>query len=515
MAGTGKSARAASGLRRTVATPAERPTWPREKPLWLSVAWSVGPPIAATLVCWAMEGRIHEANQIMVYLLAVAVVGSGSGPVEALLSVVLSVFAFDFFFVEPKFGLILHDLTYIPTYSIMMLVGLLISSLTARLRAQARRAASRERSTAVLYDLTRGLAEAADERAVGVSATDRIREELGVRTRILALDDSGLLADIGPASIEWPAGLPLADAKRTASDHAGETMLTLSTASEEVGALLVSADSSSADLEGSRLTILETFANSLAMAIQRARLEVKARDALVQVESERMRSSLLGSVSHDLRTPLTSIAGAASTLTGPRGSIEDVRVELASTIFSESERLNRHIRDMLDMTRLETGIQPHLEWQSIEELIGGALSRTESLLKGRQIDIRLDPAVPLIHVDEILVEKALVNLLENVGSHTPAGKGLAIEAGKVGEWVQIVVSDEGTGIDPKDLPRIFDRFYTSSRSSERGGYGMGLAICRTIMLLHRGTIEAGAGRAGGARFVLRFPAEAPPEVPVG
>jgi two-component system, OmpR family, sensor histidine kinase KdpD len=213
-----------------------------------------------------------------------------------------------------------------------------------------------------------------------------------------------------------------------------------------------------------------------------------------------MRNILLNSVSHDLRTPLTVIAGAASTLAEGKGDSE----ELARTICEESERMNRHVQNLLDMTRLEAAtINPKLDWNSVEELIGSALGRTEKLLEGREIKTFIPPAMQLVKVDGILVEKALVNLLENIASHTLPGTPVEIRVSRPQNKLKIEVNDRGPGLPAGDEHNIFDKFYQPAGQGD-SGFGLGLAICKAVAEAHGGRAWAENRSGGGARFFLEL-----------
>jgi len=219
---------------------------------------------------------------------------------------------------------------------------------------------------------------------------------------------------------------------------------------------------------------------------------------------------LLSSVSHDIRSPLTAIAGAASSLKEHRGDPE----LLADTIYNESQRLNRHVRNLLDMTRLESGtVKPNLDWNSVEELVGGALARTETILASHVVKTDLPPDLPLIRVDGPLLEQALVNLLENAGRHTPSGTTVVVGAKLEGSFLAIRVLDNGPGIPPQIADHVFDKF--ESFDPARQGFGLGLPIVRAILRIHGGEAKLEPSESG-ATFALLIPlTNEQPEVPVG
>jgi K+-sensing histidine kinase KdpD len=252
-----------------------------------------------------------------------------------------------------------------------------------------------------------------------------------------------------------------------------------------------------------------------ASAIERADLASEARRAQLQMEAEQMRSSLLSSVSHDLRTPLAVVTGAASSL------LEDTidaatRRELTETIFQEAQRLNRLVRDILDMTRLEAGaVRVNKEWQPLEEVVGAALNRLEDALVGRQVLTNLPADLPLVPLDAVLIEQLLLNLLENALKYTAADTPLEIRAHAQLGGVEILVADRGPGIPEAEQRLIFDKFYRMN-AAPGGGAGLGLAICKAIVAAHGGQISVDGRVGGGAEFHIYLPVEGeppPPEAP--
>jgi two-component system sensor histidine kinase KdpD len=261
-------------------------------------------------------------------------------------------------------------------------------------------------------------------------------------------------------------------------------------------------------------TLLDVFAGQLGSALERARLAEQAQQAQLQVEAERLHNSLLSSVSHDLRTPLSVITGAASALLEPEAALKPAaRRDLAETIHEEALRLNRLVRNLLDMTRLASGaIKVAKEWQAIEGVIGAALGRVEEALRDRTVDVRLPPDLPLVPIDGVLVEQLLINLLENAAKYTPPGSPIELSAHQEKDALVVEVADRGPGI-PQDLvDKIFEKFYRLPREGGGGGAGLGLAICRGIAEAHGGRIWAQNRDGGGAVFRFTLPIDGTPPV---
>ncbi len=264
-----------------------------------------------------------------------------------------------------------------------------------------------------------------------------------------------------------------------------------------------------------RMHLLEAFANQAALAIERAALAEEAQQAWERVEAELLRNTLLSSVSHDLRTPLAAITGAATTMLEAGPSLaSDTRRELTEAICAESERMERLINNLLDMTRLESGgLKLNKEWQPLQEVIGVALRRLEKQLAGRHVEVDLPSDLPLVHIDAVALEQVVTNLLDNAIQYTPAGSPIEIRARREEDAVRVAVVDHGPGLPPGTEQRVFEKFFRANPKSGRRGIGLGLTICRGIVEAHGGKIVAANRPAGGAEFSFTLPMdEEPPKV---
>jgi two-component system sensor histidine kinase KdpD len=259
---------------------------------------------------------------------------------------------------------------------------------------------------------------------------------------------------------------------------------------------------------------LEAFASQTALALERALLAEEAEQAKVGAETERLRNSLLSSVSHDLRTPLAAITGAATTLLATESRLDaPTRRELLETVREEADRLNRLVQNLLEMTRLESGaLRLRTGWHSLEEVVGAALGRFAHTLKDRSVVLRLPPDLPLIAIDDVLAEQVLINLIDNAIKHTPPASAIEIAAWAGEGAITVEVADRGPGIAPGEERRIFDKFYRGS-PGDRHGVGLGLAISEGIVRAHGGRMWAESRPQGGAAFRFTLPiAEAPPSI---
>jgi two-component system sensor histidine kinase KdpD len=281
-----------------------------------------------------------------------------------------------------------------------------------------------------------------------------------------------------------------------------------------VGVLGIHPSQSSRFAEPEQMHLLETFANQTALAIERAHLAVEAEQARIQIETERLRNSLLSSVSHDLRTPLATISGASESLLDENSTLDTTtRRELLQSINDEADRLNRLIRNLLDMTRLESGaIQMHKELYPLEEIVEGVLARLgeHSRLNGHPLTTNIPADLPLVPLDSVLIEQVLTNLLENAIRYTPVGSLIEISAHTVDDAVMVEVADRGPGLNPGDEQRVFDKFYQAGASNTSGGVGLGLTICRGIVEAHGGQIWAENRPGGGAVFYFTLPLDEKP-----
>jgi K+-sensing histidine kinase KdpD len=276
---------------------------------------------------------------------------------------------------------------------------------------------------------------------------------------------------------------------------------------ETLGVLTVTPRDIGAVHASGQLLLLETLVNQIALAVERATLAEQAREAHLRVETERLRSSLLSSISHDLRTPLAAITGAASSLLWREEEFDpDTRRELKESIYEEAERLARLVENLLDMTRLESGIKARQEWQPLEDVVGAALARLERRLQGRTVMTRLPDDLPLVPIDDVLIEQVLINLLDNAIKYTDANSPLEVSASSSDSGVMVEVADRGPGLEAGNEERVFEKFYRGERRQTRGA-GLGLAICRGIVETHGGRIWAENRAGGGTVFRFTLPME--------
>jgi two-component system sensor histidine kinase KdpD len=497
------------------------------RPVISSYLWAAVLVICSTLAAWSLFGREQLADVVMVYLLGIILFSARFALAPSLLAALLSVAGFDFFFIPPYLTFDITDFRHAVTFFVMFLVATVISGQTQRIRNQAATAHERESRTAALYALSRELSSARTFERVIEVALGHLERAFASRVAVFTMSDAGELErahasaslpsaterDLSVSQWVWShqqeAGLgtgtlPGADALHVPLTASGGAVGVLSLRPQQHDRF--------DDLEQRRQ--VDAFAAQLAGAMERARLAEETQKARLQVETEQLRSSLLSSVSHDLRTPLAVITGAASTLVEGATSIDAAeRLDLTETILEEAERLNRLIRNLLDMTRLESGaVRVKKEWMSLEEVVGAALGRMDARLAQREVHVDL-PVLPLLPFDGLLIEQALINLLENAVKYSEGP--IEISAKASASEVIVEVADHGPGIPKGQELLVFDKFHRAVRERSPGGVGLGLAICRAIVAAHGGRIWVENRNSGGARFCFALPIEGePPALPL-
>lgn len=462
------------------------------------------------------------ANIAMLFLLVVVLVAVRLGRAPAVTATCVGVACFDFFFVPPRFTLAVSDFQYLITFGVMLAVGLITGHLTAGLRFQARVAAQREGRVRALYEFARDLsgvlmAEQVDEATRGV-----IHDSFGARALLLTPDADGKL-------VMPEEGLPGLDAgiAQWAFDHAQSAGLGTDTLPASAvfylplvapmrtrGVLAIEPDAGRRVLIPEQRRQLDALAALAAIALERVHYVEVAQSALVSMESERLRNSLLAALSHDLRTPLTALVGLSESLLRADPPLGAEPSGLARALHEEALRMSTLVTNLLDMARIESGqVRFRLEWQALEEVVGGALRASRAALRDHNVAVRLPPNIPLLRFDAVLVERVLCNLFENAAKYTPDGSRIEVSAALRGDMVDVMVYDNGPGLAPGSEERVFDKFTRGERESALPGVGLGLAICRAIVEAHGGTIRACASPLGGAGFVFSLPVGSPPEMP--
>jgi two-component system, OmpR family, sensor histidine kinase KdpD len=459
-------------------------------------------------------------NVALVFLTAVLVCAVAYGLLPAVFTSVISVLAFNFFFISPIHTFTIADPENVVALFFFFVVALIASNLTASVRSQAMVARRRAKTTEDLYLFSRKLAGIATLDDLLWATTSQVASMLKVRV-VLFLPDNGSLtlraawppedvaeeADLAAAKWSWENNRPAGRGADTLPG-AQRLFLPMRTGRGAVGVIGIDSDKAGAILTPDQRRLLDALTDQAALAIERVNLAEDVDRAKRAAEKDQLLSALLTSISHDLRTPLAAILGAASGLGTLSGLEEADKAGLLSTIQDEAERLNRFIANLLDMTRLESGaVAPNLSLHDVSEVVGTALRRADKILSSHRVETKIGTDLPMLSLDAVLFEQVLFNLLDNAAKYAPPGSTIRIQAWRDGDVVRLQVLDEGEGIPAEDVNRIFDKFYRVRKSdSQRAGTGLGLAICRGFVEAMGGSIEVGnRGDRSGAVFTIAIP----------
>ncbi len=484
-----------------------------------SYGYAVFVVLCATSVDWLMFPYFATANLIMMYLIAVVAVAIGWGRGPSAAASVLSVAMFDFFFVPPYFSFAVSDIQYLLTFGVMLVVALIISNLAVRLQQQAELARYREHRTSVLYSMSRDLATHRGTGILAQFAAKHLRDVFDAQVAIFLVDADNrvqlqrgelLFFELEPKEsgvAQWVydhnerAGLGT-----DTLPGASALYLPLACSTGPIGVIALRPKNTALLLDPEQLHLLESLVNQVALALERTRLSDEAQQAHVRAETESMRNAILSSVSHDLRTPLATITGAASSLVEGQGEVSTAdRLDLARSIYREADRLDRLLTNLLDMMKLEAGaVQLSKDWHPIDEIVGAALARLEGRLADHMVNTGFPADLPLIFVDGVLLEQVVINLVENAVKYTPPRSTIDLSASVGNHELVVEVADHGLGIPAGEESHIFDKFYRGKFARE-GGVGLGLTICRGIVEAHGGHIWAENRPGGGALFRFTIP----------
>ena len=499
----------------------------RRKAKGLRYLWAALACIGVTLASFPLAAHFDRSNIVAVFILTVVLVAVRFGRGPAALAAILSVGAFDFFFVPPRFSFAVSDVQYLLTFIIMLAVGLITGQLTAGLRFQARVASHREERAGSLYEIARDLSGAVQVEQVVKISDESIQRTFRASAALLLPDASGrlvvktpnadakhpgagLTVEIGTAQWAFDRGQPAGFSTDTLP---GSEVLyiPLRAPTKARGVLAVKAHNRRLLRIPEQRQLLDTFAALIAIALERVHYVGVAQDALLKMESERLRNSLLAALSHDLRTPLTALVGLAESLalTAPR--LSTAQLETAEAIQDEARRMSTLVSNLLDMARIESGeVTLNLQWQPLEEVVGAALDAARGMLQRHHIEVRIPRDLPLVKIDAVLIERVLVNLLENVSKYTPPGSTVTLSAGVIGDRLSVSVSDNGPGLPAGQEEAVFQKFTRGEREPATPGVGLGLSICRAIIESHQGKIVAAQRPGGGATFTFTLPIGNPP-----
>jgi two-component system, OmpR family, sensor histidine kinase KdpD len=463
-------------------------------------------------------------NVDLVFLTAVVVVAVRYGLWPSLLASVAASLCYNFFFLPPIYTFTITDPTNIAAFFFFMLIAILVSNVAARVRTQADTAIGRIRMTEQLYAFSRKLAGTATLDDVLWATAYQTALMLKVRV-VLLLPEAGMLtvkagyppedeldqADLAAANWAWSNDRPAGRGSDTLPG-AKRLFLPMRTGRGSIGVIGIDNDRTGPLLTPDQRRLLDALVDQGALAIERVLLVEDMDKVKRTVESERLRSALLTSISHDLKTPLASVLGAASTMRDLAGRLSDVeKRDLIATVIDESERLNRFIANLLDMTKLESGaIVPNTALHDIGEIVGSALRRASKILSRHKVLLELDGDLPMLELDAVLFEQVIFNLLDNAAKYSPPETTISIKSSRDANSVSLQVADEGEGIPQGELESVFDKFYRVQKVDHvRPGTGLGLAISRGFVEAMHGRIFA-SNRTdrSGAVLTIRLPVRA-------
>ncbi|WP_432261831.1 DUF4118 domain-containing protein [Cupriavidus sp. TMH.W2] len=504
----------------------------RKDYVWAAVWCAGATALSALAFPW-----FDIVNIAMLFLAAVVGVALRHGRGPAALASVLAVAAFDFFFVPPRLSFAVSDVQYLLTFLVLLSVGLVIGQLTAGLREQAQLAVRREEDARTLYELARELSAALMPDQIVSIGSRFLRAAFDANSAFFLVSPQGrLLSPVTDAGqqdtrartdsidrvlAEWVFhhGQPAGTGTHTLP---GSTVLylPLKAPMQTRGVLAVEPAVTRAFAQPALRRQADVFCTLIAIAIERLHYVEVAQQALLSMESERLRSSLLAAVSHDLRTPLTSLIGMAETMQRSEPALAPPLDETVAAMLEQAKRMRTMVVNLLDMAKLQSrDVRTNKEWQSVEELVGASLAAMRDALGRHRVVVADLSRVPLVECDAVLIERVLCNLLENAAKYTPAGTEIRLSAAQVDDEIRIAVEDDGPGVPKGKERQIFEKFTRGERESATAGVGLGLAVCEAIMQAHGGRIWVEPaqrpdwpGGQAGARFVFALQRGNPPAV---
>ena len=504
---------------RSMASRAAEPASGRSR--WTAYLWPVLGAVITTACLQPLSDLLEPTNIAMLFLLGVVGIAVRQGRGPAALAALLNVAAFDLFFIPPILSFTVNDAQYVLTFGVMLAVGLVVGQLTAGLRFQARIAAHRETRARKLFEFARDLSGALQRDQVVESTGSTLSSAFGSQVVLLLPGDDDALVMPHPA----PDGLDLGIAQWACDQdrQAGLSTDTLPASPFRYvplrapmrirGVLAIRPQDPRWLLIPEQQRQLDTFASLIAIALERVHYADVARQTLVGMEAERLRNSLLSAMSHDIRTPLTVLAGLAESLATVPPALSPDQLDQVHAIRDEVMHMSTLVANLLDMARIQSGaITLRREWQSLEEIIGTAIQSVRRQLGPRAVTVTLPPDLPLVEFDAVLIERVLANLLENAAKYTPPTTRITLSAACVGKDLRVTVADDGPGLPPGRADRLFDKFTRGDTESATPGVGLGLAICRAIVDAHGGHISAGASAQGGAALTFTLPLGTPPVI---
>ena len=487
------------------------------------IALTVSACSGTTILATPLLGYLDLANIVMLFLLTVLIVAVKLGRNAAILASVISVLCFDVFFVPPRFSLAVSNIQYLVTFAVMLVTALTTTHFTSILRQRAQEALLREQQTQALYQLAKQLAGALTIEQVVEITLRFVRSQLSADSVVLLPDaDCKTLGVAGTQGI-LPIEVHLAhvafdSGKFVRSDEVrsigyAPLYFPLKAPMRMRGVLAVAFDDLPGEPSEESLSLLDALASLIAVALERLHYVEVAQDSEVKMLTERLRSSILSALSHDLRTPLTAMVGLADSLFLVKPALPIAALETAHALHEQAERLAGLVGNLLDMARLNAGeVTLRREWQLLEEVVGASIKLLGNALAEHPVKVVLDKDLPLLEFDAVLIERVLCNLLENAAKYSPKQASIELRAKCAGAVVEVAVLDQGPGFSGHRKEELFNMFVRGQSESGKPGTGLGLAICKAIVEVHGGTITADNRPDGGAEVRFTLPIGNPPSV---
>ncbi len=483
-----------------------------------------------TLVAWQLAHWLDPANIVMLYLLVVVFVAVRHGRRPAMVAAFLSVALFDFFFVPPQFSFAVNDAQYLVTFAVMLVVALTIAQLATALKARADEAQARADEQTRLHGLAQALAGTLTVAHAVTLASRFVQQQLGARLVLLVPDgkdefhadcalqgSDDVLATL--TGIERTtaravyASSSTFDATELGHDDCERLLLPLLGATRRRGVMIVMAAADARTPLGPHKSLLRAVASLFTTAIERLHYVDVATRTELTMQSERLRTSILAALSHDIRTPLTAIYGLADSLATDPAIRDPQARETASNLRDQAMQLNSMVTNLLDLARMQAGqVALRREWQPLEEVIGASIHFVTPSLKGHQVSVAIDAELPLVNIDAVLIERVLCNLIENAVKFSPDASVVEINATANANEVTLTITNAGHGFPADRLDDVFTLFERGEHDCQRTGMGVGLAICRAIVEAHGGHIAASNPNQGGACVTFTLPRGSPPEI---
>jgi len=481
-----------------------------------------------TLVTQPLHDWLEPVNAVMLFLLTVVLIATRLGRGPAVLASFLSVGLFDFFYVPPRWSFAVSDVQYLLTFAVMLTVALIIAHLAIGLRTRAEEADRAAQRAKALYDLASRLAGAMSvDQVLGQTrdfTTDLFQADL---TLLLPAPDRKL-TDAAPQARPLPSTVLLVadtvarEPVRTGAHHIREDdvdhlLLHLAGSTRNRGVLVVSATGSAGHGLQTHKALLEAVASLVSTALERLHFVEVAYQTELEINDARLRNSILSALSHDIRTPLTSLFGLADTLTLMQPPLPELAQDMATAIRDQAHSLHRMVSNLLDMARLQSGqaqgaLPLRREWQPIEEVIGASIQLLGHSLAHHPVKVNMPPDLPLVWIDAVLMERVFGNLLENASKYAPVDTDIQVNVRACPPLMEISVCNQGDGFPPDRLRQVFEVFERGLTESAIPGMGLGLAICKVIVEAHGGHIEALNPESGGAQVRFTLPMGTPPAI---